>query len=215
MFSVVPVDEVGIPGPRVLERRERRRIPDRVLERLVPGLDMGVVVAAPRPGITAGHHHHVQERGERHAAHGVAVVGVDDFGNDAEIPDYPLEKSPGMLLRLRFLDGPADDGPVEEVDDGVGVIEQAVDVSPEPRYVPRPYLVRSRDRDPRVRGRADRLLALAPVRKGAALAQDAIERAHAAMVHAILREPRDDLLGRGVPEACAVRRLVKGLLLGG
>ena len=48
MFRVVPVHEFGIPLPSLLEGREESGIVDRVFQRLVPGFDECVVVAAAR-----------------------------------------------------------------------------------------------------------------------------------------------------------------------
>lgn len=174
VVGVVPVNEIGVPRACLFERFEKRRITHGVFQGLVPRLDMGIVVAAARAGIAPCDLQGVEEDSQGHSAHGVAVIGVDDLGDDAQIPNDALEQPAGVLVRLVRLDRPSDNRPVVQVDDGVGVEKQAMDTGSEPRDVPRPHLVGADNLDMVPRGCRRRFLGFLPMPQRTTLAEDAI-----------------------------------------
>ncbi len=74
--TVVPADEIGVPDSCDRNRRELLWITYRVLESPVPGLDECVVIAASGSRIAAADEQRIEEYGQRHSPHGVAVIAV-------------------------------------------------------------------------------------------------------------------------------------------
>ena len=136
MLCVVPSDEVSKPLAGMLKGREAARVANGILQGFVPGLDEGLVVAAPWAGIAPYDLERVEEDGQRDAPHGIPVIGMDDLGADAQAAGDPLEEPLGVLLQLGRLDCPTHDALVEQVDNRVGVEKSPANIGPQLDDVP-------------------------------------------------------------------------------
>ena len=68
---------------------------------------------------------------------------MNDFGEDFEVPHETAEQSPRVLIGFGFLDRPANDAAVEQIDDRVRVEKYPAYVGFQPGDVPRINLVRA------------------------------------------------------------------------
>ena len=151
-------------------------ITDRVLQGLVERFDVGIVVAATRPGITAGDSKTVQEHGKGNPTHWPAVIGMHYHGDDTKVAHDPFEKLFGMLIGFDILDGPPDDDTVKQIDDCVGVFEDTHNIRLKPRDVPAPDLVRSGNLKMHGLYGRDRFLRGLAMLEGLPFVEDPVER---------------------------------------
>jgi len=63
VLTIVPLDEVGVPGSCMFQGSGNPWIANRVLQGLVPRLFERIVIASPWAGITPDHHERIKEWG--------------------------------------------------------------------------------------------------------------------------------------------------------
>jgi len=72
---------------------------------------------------------------------------MNDLRHYSFIAYHPGEQPCRVFVGFIILDGPSNQYTVKQVDDRIGIFEKTFDIGSEPRDIPRPYLVWSRDED--------------------------------------------------------------------